>query len=103
MSGQQVDPVKVAQYREREFKRVIGNAKLSAALLCYYYPNQFSLESAVTMPEGDRKLLLYAAHYQKTSDALLQLSIAAASSKPKAYKKLSNQLKQQLKDIEKNL
>lgn len=85
----------LTQYRLKEAKR---SERRACAELVYNYPG-YTLEDALDMPIGDRKLLLTYARLHQT-ERLLELStVVAASQSEKGYKKISNDLKGVIKEL----
>jgi len=89
----------VAQYRLNEAKRRI---RRECAELVFHY-SQYTLEDAIEMPEGDRRLLLTFARLQR-AEFLLELTTVIAASQSKAgYKKKTSDLEGVIKNLTKQL
>jgi hypothetical protein len=88
----------VTNYRINEAKR---QARRECAELAYHYP-QYSLEDAIELTAGDRKLLLTYARLFR-SELLLELLTIIAAAQSKAGKKKLADLEEVIKDLTKQL
>lgn len=91
------DPV--TQYRITEAELA---AKRECAELVFNYPG-YTLEDALEMPIGDRRLLLTFARIHRSEELLENAGVLAASQSEKGYRKLTNELKNTIKQLTKQL
>jgi hypothetical protein len=89
----------LTRYRVRETERRI---RRDCAELVFHY-SQYTLEDAIEMPDGDRRLLLTFARLDR-AELLLQLATVVAAAQSKAgYKKKTTDLEGVIKDLSKQL
>jgi hypothetical protein len=89
----------LTSYRVRETERRI---RRECAELIFHY-SQYTLEDAIEMPDGDRRLLLTFARLQQ-AESLLELTTVIAAAQSKAgYKKKTTDLEGVIKDLTKQL
>ena len=91
------DPV--TKYRITEAER---SARRECAELVYHYPG-YTLEDALDMPVGDRRLLLTYARLHR-AEYLLELTAAFAASQSKTgYKRQATELTSLIKELTRQL
>jgi hypothetical protein len=89
----------VADYRIKETKRQYAR---EIAEVAYYY-SQYTLEEAAELPVGDRRLLLNFARLHQAESSLDFLTLLAASGSKTGFKKKSDDLRETIKEITKQL
>jgi hypothetical protein len=88
---------KVAAFKRKQLAR---ETRKDCAELVYCYP-LLSLDEALEMPQGDRKLLLTYARLRRTEDQLAQLTaFATAQSERRVLSKTVRDLKGAIKELE---
>jgi len=86
-------------YRVKEAKRSV---RRECAEIAYSYPT-YTLEDAYQLPQGDRKLLLTYARLHRAEELQELVSALAASQSKEGYRKFTNSLKSQIKDLTQQL
>jgi hypothetical protein len=89
----------VAQYRRNQTERDI---RRDCAELVYHYPG-YTLDDAMDMAIGDRRLLLTYARLHRSEKALEQANILAAIQSKRGYSKLINSLQGVIKELTSSL
>jgi hypothetical protein len=89
----------VTSYRIRETERQV---RRECAELVYHYP-QYTLDDAVDLPIGDRRLLLTFARLQRAELLMELVNIIASSQSKEGYKKKTSDLEGVIKTLAKQL
>lgn len=90
----------LAKYRRKQAGREV---RRECAELMYSYPGIPTVEDALEMPQGDRRLLLTYAAKRRQEDMLTLANVIASAQSEKGFKKLTNSLKEAIKQLEQQL